>query len=121
MKRDFEVIEASQDLVNSLVPFANDCYSEGITMYKRALDNPQQYLQSLIERSRATEQELLNGLLPSTTYYYLHNHEILGAIRLRRGTNFNVENVIGHIGYETSSLARNKGVASSLLMWTRER
>ncbi|HCM0852057.1 TPA: GNAT family N-acetyltransferase, partial [Vibrio parahaemolyticus] len=38
----------------------------------------------------------------------------------RKGTNANVENVIGHVGYETRPSARGKGVASLLLAWVRD-
>ncbi|HAS6997813.1 TPA: GNAT family N-acetyltransferase [Vibrio parahaemolyticus] len=34
--------------------------------------------------------------------------------------NANVENVIGHVGYETRPSARGKGVASFLLAWVRD-
>ncbi len=73
----------------------------------------------MVERSKATS-ELPNGYLPSTTYYCVSDSKILGSIRVRKGTNANVENVIGHVGYETRPSARGKGVASFLLAWVRE-
>lgn len=56
-------------------------------------------------------QQLTDGLLPSTTYFCLEGERILGAIRVRHGTNESVENAIGHIGYETRPTARGQGVA----------
>ena len=113
------VVEASPDLAPILASYAKECLDSGIPKYLDVELNPQAYLSGLVERSRAT-YELPNGYLPSTTYYCVSNSEILGAIRVRTGTNANVENVIGHIGYETRPSAHGKGVASFLLAWVRD-
>ncbi len=118
-KIDMEVIEASLDLAPILASYAKECLDSGIPKYSGVEKNPNAYLSGLIERSKATS-ELPNGYLPSTTYYCVSNSEILGAIRVRKGTNTNVENVIGHVGYETRPSARGKGVASFLLAWVQE-
>ncbi|WP_242602076.1 GNAT family N-acetyltransferase [Pseudoalteromonas distincta] len=91
----------------------------GIPKYSGVEQNPEAYLSGLVERSNATT-DLPNGYLPSTTYYCVSDFEIVGAIRVRKGSNANVENVIGHIGYETRPSARGKGVASYLLAWVRD-
>ncbi|EPP5340501.1 GNAT family N-acetyltransferase [Vibrio alginolyticus] len=114
-----EVVEASPDLAPMLASYAKECFNSGIPKYSDVELNPEAYLSGLVERSKATS-ELPNGYLPSTTYYYISNSEILGAIRVRTGTNANVENVIGHIGYETRPSARGKGIASFLLAWVRD-
>ncbi|MCU8208191.1 GNAT family N-acetyltransferase [Vibrio vulnificus] len=114
-----EVVEASPDLAPMLASYAKECFDSGIPKYENVELNPEAYLSGLVERSKATS-ELPNGYLPSTTYYCVSNSEILGAIRVRAGTNANVENVIGHVGYETKPLARGKGVASFLLAWVRD-
>ncbi|ELB2920295.1 GNAT family N-acetyltransferase [Vibrio parahaemolyticus] len=114
-----EVVEASPDLAPMLASYAKECFDSGIPKYENVELNPEAYLSGLVERSKATS-ELPNGYLPSTTYYCISNSEILGAIRVRTGTNPNVENVIGHVGYETRPSARGKGVASFLLAWVRD-
>ncbi|WP_282178272.1 GNAT family N-acetyltransferase [Vibrio nereis] len=114
-----EVVEANLDLASILASYAKECLDSGIPKYSGVEKNPKAYLSGLIERSKATS-ELPNGYLPSTTYYCVSNSEILGAIRVRKGTNANVENVIGHVGYETRPSARGKGVASFLLAWVRD-
>ncbi|EPN4986497.1 GNAT family N-acetyltransferase [Vibrio alginolyticus] len=114
-----EVVEANLDLAPILASYAKECLDSGIPKYSGVEKNPKAYLSGLIERSKATS-ELSNGYLPSTTYYCVSNSEILGAIRVRKGTNAHVENVIGHVGYETRASARGKGVASFLLTWVRD-
>ena len=113
-----EVVEASISLAPLLASYAKECYESGIPRYANVERDPESYLSGLIARSQETS-ELPNGYLPSTTYYCLKDNKILGAIRVRRGSNANVENVIGHIGYETRPSARGKGVASYLLGWVR--
>ena len=114
-----EVVEASPDLAPILASYAKECLESGIPKYFGVDQDPEAYLSGLAERSKATS-ELPNGYLPSTTYYCVSGSEILGAIRIRKGTNANVENVIGHVGYETRPSARGKGVASFLLAWVRD-
>ncbi|EXJ40963.1 GNAT family N-acetyltransferase [Vibrio parahaemolyticus] len=85
-----EVVEANPDLAPILVNYAKECLDSGIPKYLGVEQNPEAYLAGLIERSKATS-ELPNGYLPSTTYYCVSNSEILGAIRVRKGTNANVD------------------------------
>ncbi|EOX4905173.1 GNAT family N-acetyltransferase [Vibrio alginolyticus] len=114
-----EVIEANPDLAPILASYAKECLESGIPKYSGVEQDPTAYLSGLVERSKAIS-ELPKGYLPSTTYYCVSNSEILGAVRVRKGTNANVESVIGHIGYETRPSARGKGVASFLLSWVRD-
>ncbi len=109
-----EVVEANPNLAPILASYAKECLESGIPKYSGVEQDPTAYLSGLVERSKAIS-ELPKGYLPSTTYYCVSNSEILGAIRVRKGTNANVENVIGHVGYETRPSARGKGVASFLL------
>ena len=118
-KIDMEVIEANLDLAPLLASYAKECLESGIPKYSDVEQDPTAYLSGLVERSKAIS-ELPKGYLPSTTYYCVSNSEILGAVRVRKGTNANIENVIGHIGYETRPSARGKGVASFLLAWVRD-
>lgn len=112
-----EVVEADIELESALLNYALECYDSGIEMYQRAIEEPKQYLASLVARKSATCADLPEGWLPSTTYYCVENGKLLGVIRVRSGTNDWVENVIGHIGYETRPSARGKGVAKFLLAW----
>ncbi|MES1383844.1 GNAT family N-acetyltransferase, partial [Vibrio cholerae] len=91
-----EVVEASPVLASILASYARECLESGIPKYTGVEQNPEAYLLGLVERSKATS-ELPNGYLPSTTYYCVSGSEILGSIRVRKGTNPNVENAIGHI------------------------
>lgn len=114
-----EVVEANLALAPLLVSYARECSASGIEKYSGAEYDPHSYLSGLVIRSQATSQ-LANGYLPSTTYYCLFGEKILGAIRVRKGSNSNVENVIGHIGYETRPSERGRGIASFLLAWVRD-
>lgn len=114
-----EVVEANPKLGSLFASYAKECFESGIAKYLDVEKNPQAYLAGLVERSKAI-CELPSGYLPSTTYYCMSNDQILGAIRVRTGTNAKVENVIGHIGYETRPSARGQGVASFLLAWVRD-
>ncbi|KKC99163.1 GNAT family N-acetyltransferase [Photobacterium halotolerans] len=114
-----EVVEANPGLAHKLVSYAKECLDSGIPKYEGVEQDPEAYLLGLVAHSMETT-ELPNGYLPSTTYYCVSNSEILGAIRVRKGTNTKVENVIVHVGYETRPSARGKGVASFLLTWVRD-
>lgn len=103
--------------VAMIVSYARECIESGINMYHRALHDPQEYLHSLVERANGNPKYLVNGLLPSQTFYACSDGNILGAIRVRHGSNEQVEQVIGHIGYETRPSARNQGVAKFMLQW----
>ena len=89
--------------------FLSDCVSRGIHKYEFALNDPKSYLQSIITDSENT-----------STYFCIQNNEILGAIRFRHHTNTYIENVIGHVGYETRPAARGKGVAKFMLSWLQK-
>ncbi|EEX94893.1 acetyltransferase [Vibrio orientalis CIP 102891 = ATCC 33934] len=114
------VIEANVDLHATLLDYANECSAAGIPMYERVIADPKGYLASLVARKSADCADLPEGWLPSTTYYCVENDKVLGAIRVRNGNNEWVENVIGHIGYETRPSARGRGVAKYLLSWVVE-
>lgn len=103
----------------ALRSFASECFLDGIAKYENALEDQYKYLDYLVSRSRASKP-LPNGLLPCTTFFCLDGDEIVGAIRLRHGTNKDVEGKIGHIGYETRPSARGRGVAKYMLSWVIE-
>ena len=49
----------------------------------------------------AKGEGLPEGWTPSSTYFCIEEGVILGSFRVRDGNNEYLENVIGHIGYET--------------------
>jgi len=95
--------------LDSYKDFLYDCYNGGLKKYESALDDPKSHLQSLINDSEQT-----------STYFCVQANEILGAIRCRHHTNAYIENVIGHVGYETKPKARGKGVAKFMLSWIQD-
>jgi predicted acetyltransferase len=74
-----------------------------------ALNDPESYLQNLIMDSENT-----------STYLCIQDDVVLGAIRCRHHSNRYIENVIGHVGYETKPSARGKGVAKFMLSWLQK-
>jgi predicted acetyltransferase len=63
--------------------------------------------------------ELPEEWQPISMFFCIASGVILGAIRIRRGTSDYIENVIGHIGYETSAKARVLGIAAFMLNWMK--
>lgn len=97
--------------------YARACVADGIDLYEPALADSEAYLKKRI--NYALGRELPEGWPPISMYFCLEQGRILGAIRVRHGLNPYIENVIGHIGYETLPSARGKGVASKLLAWVK--
>jgi predicted acetyltransferase len=89
--------------------FLLNCFNHGLLKYTLALNDPESYLQNLITDAENT-----------STYLCIQNDVVLGAIRYRHHTNRYIENVIGHVGYETKPSARGKGVAKFMLLWLQE-
>ncbi|GMM87174.1 GNAT family N-acetyltransferase [Vibrio fortis] len=114
-----EVVEASIGLAPLMESYAKECSESGIPRYQDVEKDPEGHLSDIIKREKDTTG-LPEGYLLSKTYYCVSDNQILGAIRVRQGTNDYVENVIGHIGYETRPTARGKGVAPFLLAWVRD-
>ncbi|MBW3694990.1 GNAT family N-acetyltransferase [Vibrio sp. T187] len=114
-----EVVEASLELREQIREYASECFKGGMLRYATAVEDLDAFVEEVMTRSQATV-EPDNDVLPSTTYYCLKDNEILGSIRVRRGTNARVENVIGHVGYDTKPSARGKGVATYLLGWVKD-
>jgi len=103
------VFIADVKYLESYKNFLLECFNNGLKKYELALNDPKSYLQSLIVDSQHT-----------STYLCIQNNEVLGAIRCRHHSNTYIENVIGHVGYETKPSARGKGVAKFMLSWIQE-
>jgi len=95
--------------------FLSECFEGGIIKYGKAVKNPKSFLEKIISDSH--HENIVEKLPRTSTYFYIENEEILGAIRYRHGTNAYVERVIGHAGYETKPSARGKGIARAMLSW----
>ncbi|MGF1836416.1 GNAT family N-acetyltransferase [Photobacterium sanguinicancri] len=95
--------------------YAEDCVQEGLELYDEAKLDSHAYLKKRIAYSEG--KELPAGWAPISTYFYIESGIICGSIRFRHGTNEYIENVIGHIGYDTLARARGRGVATKMLRW----
>lgn len=95
--------------------YVSKCLQDGIDLYQNAAGDSLAYLQKRIAYAKG--KELPEGWPPISMYFYIKGGLILGAIRVRHGSNPYFDNVIGHIGYETVSHARGQGVASAMLTW----
>lgn len=113
-----EITKAKLSHQEQFKDYAQSCVEDGLELYDDAKIDSCAYLKKRIAYSKG--QELPAGWSPITTYFCIESGVILGSIRVRHGTNEYIENVIGHIGYETRPSARGKGVASFLLAWVRD-
>ncbi|EOX1799914.1 GNAT family N-acetyltransferase, partial [Vibrio cholerae] len=113
-----EIHKANLTLAGMLSDYAKECSADGIDKYKDVELFPLEYLINLIERE-FIEPDLVNSYLPTITYFCISHNQILGTIRVRRGSTPEIENAVGHIGYETKPTARNQGVATFMLNWVR--
>ncbi|NOH99410.1 GNAT family N-acetyltransferase [Vibrio sp. 99-70-13A1] len=113
-----EITKAKFSHQDQFKDYVESCIADGLDLYDEAKFDSSAYLKKRIAYSNGLE--LPDGWAPITTYFCMESGVILGSIRVRHGTNDYIENVIGHIGYETRPAARGKGVASFLLAWVRD-
>lgn len=95
--------------------YAKSCVQDGLELYDEAKNDSNAYLKKRIAYSEG--KQLPVGWAPISTYFCIESGLILGSIRVRHGTNEYIENVSGHIGYETLAHARGKGIATKMLNW----
>ncbi|MFT5808662.1 MAG: putative acetyltransferase [Moritella dasanensis] len=93
--------------------YVDECVDDGIILYEFILSHYERYLSKRIAYAKG--EHLPIGWTPIQTYFCIKDDVILGSIRVRQGSSDYIENVIGHIGYETRSSARGKGVAKLML------
>jgi len=108
IKADFEHLDMFRRYVKK-------CIDDGLDLYASAKNDPDAYLTKRIAYSAG--KSLPEGWPPISTYFYIQYDEIIGSIRVRHGDNEYIENVVGHIGYETLPETRGKGIASAMLTW----
>jgi predicted acetyltransferase len=113
-----KIVPADMMHLKAFENYVNECIDSDIDSYQFIFDNHQRYLKKRIAYSEGNE--LPNGWPPISTYFCIRDTEILGSIRVRHGLNPYIENVIGHIGYETKPSARGQGVAKFMLSWIQD-
>nr|WP_258102448.1 GNAT family N-acetyltransferase [Vibrio campbellii] len=86
-------------------------------MYVAAQSDSEALLKKRIRYAKG--EGLPEGWTPSSTYFCIEEEVILGSIRVREGNNDYLENVIGHIGYETAPDVQGKGIATLMLNWVK--
>ena len=104
---------ASMAHLNAFKSYVDECVTDDIVLYEFILSHYARYLSKRIAYARG--EQLPKGWTPITTYFCVEGDVILGSIRVRQGCSDYIENVIGHIGYETRSSARGRGVAKFML------
>ena len=113
MNSKMKIELANMEHLNAFKSYVDECVADGIVLYEFICSHYEGYLKKRIAYARG--EQLPKGWSPITTYFCIDNGVILGSIRVRLGDNDYIENVIGHIGYETRSSARGKGVAQFML------
>ena len=110
------VVPAAFSHANAYRNYIVACHADkSIDHYDEAIEDSDEYLLSVVNAAQGLG--LPQGYVPQATFFAVDNKQILGAIRVRLGTNKFIENVIGHIGYEVRPEARNRGVAKHMLQW----
>ena len=113
-----EIVKVNENHLNAFTLYADECIADGLDLYNSATDNYEAFLKKRIAYSQGNE--LPHGWPPISMFFCIEKGEILGAIRIRHGTNEYINNIIGHIGYETSPKARGRGIATLMLNWIKE-
>ncbi|ENM5768064.1 GNAT family N-acetyltransferase [Vibrio mimicus] len=113
-----EIVKAKLSHREQFKDYVKSCIEDDLVLYYEAKMDSFAYLKKRIAYAKG--QELPTGWVPTTTYFCIDSGVILGSIRVRHGTNEYIENVIGHVGYETRPSVRGKGIASFLLAWVRD-
>lgn len=120
---DIEIVPADMALLTAFKNYVDECVDSNIDLYQFVLNNYQGFLKKRIAYAKGNE--LPRGWPPMSTYFCVRNTdtedcEILGSIRIRHGHNAYIEDVIGHVGYETKHSARGQGVAKFMLAWVQD-
>lgn len=80
--------------------------------YKKGLENFNEYLNDLNNYSKGID--LPEGEVITSTFWLIHNSEVVGVVRLRHEE----AEYSGHIGYDISPFYRNKGYGNEILRLT---
>lgn len=118
MNSEMKIELANMVHLDAFRSYVDECVADGIVLYEFIFSNYARYLNKRIAYARG--EQLPKGWTPITTYFCIDDGVILGSIRVRQGSNDYIDNVIGHIGYETRSSARGKGVAKCMLAYVQD-
>jgi predicted acetyltransferase len=109
------IIKADMSHLQSFLVYAKQCAEDGLPLYLSTIENHQTYFKKRLDYAEG--KQLPADWPPISTYFYIKSNHILGAIRVRHGTNESIENITGHIGFETLPTARGNGIAFTMLNW----
>jgi predicted acetyltransferase len=112
-----QIVKANLNHLEAFGQYVEKCAQAGIEMYVIAQSDSGALLKKRIGYAKG--EGLPEGWTPSSTYFCIDQGMILGSIRVRDGNNDYLENVIGHIGYETAPDAQGKGIATFMLNWVK--
>lgn len=112
-----EIAKANLSHLEAFEQYVEKCAQAGMEMYVAAQHDSDALLKKRIGYAKG--EGLPEGGTPSSTYFCIKEGMILGSIRVRNGNNDYLENVIGHIGYETAPDAQGKGIATFMLNWVK--
>ena len=112
-----EITKVNMSHLEAFKVYADECITDGLELYYSAQNAHEAYLKKRIAYSEG--RELPEGWPPISMFFCIESGVILGAIRIRYGMNDYIENITGHIGYETSPRARGRGIATFMLNWMK--
>ena len=112
-----QVLKANLSHLEAFEQYVEKCAHAEMEMYVAAQSDSEALLKKRIGYAKG--EGLPEGWTPSSTYFCIEQGVILGSIRVREGNNHYLENVIGHIGYETAPDAQGKGIATIMLNWVK--
>ncbi|MGR5192308.1 GNAT family N-acetyltransferase [Vibrio rotiferianus] len=112
-----QIVKAEFSHLEAFKHYVEKCAQAGMEMYVAAKGDSEALLKKRI--GYANGEGLPEGWTPSSTYFCIEEGRILGSVRVREGSNDYLENVIGHIGYETAPDAQGKGIATTMLNWVK--
>ena len=124
------LIQPSKEYKDEFIQMVQDYEKYGeiekSNIYKDALDDFDNYIKSLIAKSKGTGLPETWGIrLPEVwvscyTYWLVNNYKkIFGVIRIRKELNSEfLKNIGGHIGYDIRPSERKKGYATKMVSLT---
>jgi predicted acetyltransferase len=104
---EMQIITADLSLNSAFKRYMKICNHCGIDFYQDLYPTPENALDTIVKHAKGVD--LHANFFPYCTHFCIQDGEILGAIRLRLGSNAFIKQEIGHIGYETKPSARGKG------------
>jgi predicted acetyltransferase len=106
----------------ALADFVSEFASVGEEDIPAFLPNPDWSFQETVEGfdKRSRGEGLLDGWVPGTTRFLVHEGRILGLFNLRHRLTDNLERFGGHVGYSVRPSERRKGYGTLLLEATKE-